>query len=71
MNLLAIDANWQPLVTGTIVISAVSLDVLSAGVTEQLINIVFKRRRKMSRRLSVAAAAIVAATVSECGACGR
>jgi len=29
MNLLAIDANWQPLVTGVIVILAVSLDVLT------------------------------------------
>jgi ribose transport system permease protein len=29
MNLLAIDANWQPLVTGAIVILAVSLDVLT------------------------------------------
>jgi ribose transport system permease protein len=31
MNLLAIDANWQPLVTGTIVILAVALDVLTRG----------------------------------------
>ena len=31
MNLLAIDANWQPLVTGAIVILAVSLDVLTRG----------------------------------------
>jgi ribose transport system permease protein len=31
MNLLAIDANWQPFVTGTIVILAVSLDVLVRG----------------------------------------
>jgi len=29
MNLLAIDANWQPLVTGVIVIFAVSLDILT------------------------------------------
>ena len=31
MNLLAIDANWQPLVTGAIVILAVALDVLTRG----------------------------------------
>jgi ribose transport system permease protein len=31
MNLLAIDANWQPLVTGAIVILAVSVDVLTRG----------------------------------------
>jgi ribose transport system permease protein len=31
MNLLAIDANWQPLVTGAILIMAVALDVLTRG----------------------------------------
>jgi ribose transport system permease protein len=31
MNLLAIDANWQPLVTGAILIIAVALDVLTRG----------------------------------------
>ena len=29
MNLLAIDANWQPLVTGVIVLLAVWIDVVT------------------------------------------
>ena len=35
MNLLAIDANWQPLVTGAIVILAVALDVLTRAAERQ------------------------------------